>query len=40
MFCLTNALDDGAHEGGQDELGEEHHGAHNGNIRPDPSDLG
>ena len=35
----TYTLDDCAHQGGEDELGEEHHGADNGHIRPDASDL-
>ena len=35
----TYALDDGAHEGGEDELCEEHHGADNGDICPDTPDL-
>ena len=39
QVCPTYALDDCAHEGGEDELCEEHHGADNGNIRPDAPDL-
>ena len=35
----TYALDYCAHEGGEDELCEEHHGADNGHIRPDTPDL-
>ena len=39
ICCPTYTLDNGAHEGGENELGEEHHGADNSHICPNASDL-
>ena len=36
---FTSFSDDGAHDEGEDELGEEHHAGHDGDIGPNPTNL-
>ena len=39
LTVCTCSVDDAAHEEGEDELGQEHHAGHDGNVRPDTSNL-
>ena len=39
FIFVTYELDNAAHEGRENELGQEDHGAHNGHIRPDAPHL-